>query len=158
MTPSISISVVPSERFSADAAAGSCLVRRMMDETGVDGASVARGAIGNPFIFRECSALLRGLPISPPSVAEQREAIEFQLAETLKLHDAVHGGRAFRKFGISYANLHPMRDEVRQAFIDARNMQAIREILAVWYDARREWAASTPREMLTDLIAAGAEG
>ena len=57
----------------------SAAVRRMMDETGVDGVTVARGAIGNPFIFRECGALLNGLPISPPSVAEQREAIEFQL-------------------------------------------------------------------------------
>jgi len=28
----------------------------------------------------------------------------------------------------------------------------------VWYDARREWPESAPREMLTDLIAAGAEG
>jgi tRNA-dihydrouridine synthase B len=135
----------------------SAAVRRMMDETGVDGGSVARGAIGNPFIFRECGALLQGLPISPPSVAEQREAIEFQLAETLKLHDAVYAGRVFRKFGISYANLHPMRDEVRQAFINVRNTQAIREILSVWYDAQRDWPASTPREMLTDLIAAGAE-
>lgn len=97
----------------------SAAVRRMMDETGVDGASVARGAIGNPFVFRECCALLQGLPISPPSVAEQREAIEFQLAETMKLHDATHAGIVFRKFGISYANLHPMRDEVRQAFINA---------------------------------------
>jgi len=136
----------------------SAAVRRMMDETGVDGASVARGAIGNPFIFRECAALLQGIPVSPPSVAEQREAIEFQFAEISKLHDPVHAGRAFRKFGISYANLHPMRDEVRQAFINARNTQAIRDILAVWYDADREWPASKPREMLTDLIAAGAEG
>ena len=132
-------------------------VRRMMDETGVDGASVARGAIGNPFIFRECGALLRGLSISPPSVSEQREAIEFQLAETLKLHDSVYAGRVFRKFGISYANLHPMRDDVRHAFISARNMQGIREILEEWYDSRREWPASAPRETLTDLIAAGAE-
>ena len=129
----------------------------MMDETGVDGASVARGAIGNPFIFRECRALLAGLAMSPPSVKEQGEAIEFQLAETFKLHDPEHAGRVFRKFGISYANLHPMRDEVRQAFINARNTQAIREILEVWYDARREWPVSAPREMLTDLIAAGAQ-
>ena len=129
----------------------------MMDETGVDGASVARGAIGNPFIFRECAALLQGLPISPPSVAEQREAIEFQLAETVKLHDDVHACRVFRKFGISYANLHPMRGEVRQAFINARNVEAIREILKVWYDAEREWPMPMPGEMLTDLIAAGAE-
>src|SRR6185369_4201730 len=121
-------------------------VRRMIEETGVDGASVARGAIGNPFIFRECRALLAGLPISPPSVAEQREAIEFQLSETVKLHDPVHAGRVFRKFGISYANLHPMRGEVRQAFINARNTGAIREILDVWYDDGREWPTSAPRE------------
>jgi nifR3 family TIM-barrel protein len=136
----------------------SAAVRRMMDETGVDGASVARGAIGNPFIFRECGALLRGLPVSPPSVAEQREAIEFQLAETLKLHDAVHAGRVFRKFGISYANLHPMRDEVRQAFINARTTQAVRELLAVWYAPGHEWPVSPARETLMDLIAAGAQG
>ena len=131
-------------------------VRQMMDETGVDGASVARGAIGNPFIFRESGALLQGRPIAPPSVAEQREAIEFQFAETLKLHDVEHAGRVFRKFGISYANLHPMRDEVRQAFINATTTQAVHDLLSVWYASNREWPASPERETLTDLIAAGA--
>jgi nifR3 family TIM-barrel protein len=129
---------------------------RMMEETGVDGASVARGAIGNPFIFRECQALLDGCPISPPSVAEQRDAIEFQLAETIKLHDVEHAGRIFRKFGIAYSDLHPMREQVRQAFIDARNTQAIRKILDLWYDNQREWPDAKPREGLRDLIAAGA--
>jgi nifR3 family TIM-barrel protein len=132
-------------------------VRRMMDETGVDGVTVARGAIGNPFIFRECGALLNGPPIAPPSVAEQRDAIEFQLAETVKLHDAVSAGPLFRKFGICYADLHPMRDEVRQAFINAKTTQAIRTVLASWYDDQREWPMVKPREMLRDLIAAGAE-
>jgi hypothetical protein len=47
---------------------------------------------------------------------------------------------------------------VRLAFINARNTQAIHEILMVWYETQREWPAWTPREMLTDLIAAGAEG
>jgi tRNA-dihydrouridine synthase len=41
------------------------LVRRMIDETGVDGVTIARGAIGNPFIFRECGALLNGKALSP---------------------------------------------------------------------------------------------
>jgi hypothetical protein len=75
----------------------------------------------------------------------------------LKLHDADLAGRIFRKFGISYANLHPMRTEVRQAFIDARNIHAIREILAAWYDNQRDWPQPGPREDLRDLIAAGAE-
>jgi hypothetical protein len=95
--------------------------------------------------------------ISPTSVAEQRDAIEFQLTQTLKLHDAEHVGRAFRKFRISYGNLHPMRNEVRQPFTDARNTFAIHEILASWYDNQREWPEARPPEMLRDPIAAGAE-
>jgi tRNA-dihydrouridine synthase B len=132
-------------------------VRRMMEETGVDGVTVARGAIGNPFIFRECRALLNGTSSLPPSVAEQRAAIEFQFEETVKLHGDAHAGGVFRKFGISYADLHPMRDDVRQAFINARNTQAVRDILASWYDGQREWPVVEPREAIRDLIAAGAE-
>jgi tRNA-dihydrouridine synthase B len=133
------------------------LVRRMIDETGVDGVTIARGAIGNPFIFRECGALLNGQTLSPPSVAEQREAIEFHFAEILKLYKAEDPGRTFRKFGISYANLHPMREEVRQAFIQAKTTKAIRDVLNYWYDDQREWPQPQPREVLMDLIAGGAE-
>ncbi len=131
-------------------------VVRMMNETGVDGVTVARGAIGNPFIFRECRELLEGRAVAPPSVAEQREAIEFQFGETLKLYDPVRAGAVFRKFGIAYADLHPMRADVRQAFINAKDFEALRDVLAVWYDDRREWPPVTPREGLRDLIAAGA--
>jgi tRNA-dihydrouridine synthase B len=136
----------------------SAAVHRMMNETGVDGVTVARGAIGNPFIFRECRAVLQGNPVIPPSVVDQLDAIEFQWAETQKLHGKGGAGGVFRKFGISYASLHPMRDEVRQAFINAKNTEAIRNVIDVWYDARREWPAVQPRDVLKDLIAAGAEG
>jgi tRNA-dihydrouridine synthase B len=132
-------------------------VRRMMDETGVDGASVARGAIGNPFIFRECEALLNGRALPPPSVAEQRKAIEFHLAEIAKICDLEWVGPQFRKFGISYSELHPMPREVRQAFIDAKTTEALHDVLAKWYDDEREWPAAQPRETLWHLIAAGAE-
>ena len=90
-------------------------------------------------------------------MSEQREAIEFQFAEIVKLHGAPHAGGAFRKFGISYANLHPMRDEVRQAFINAHTTEAIHDILKLWYDDQREWPMAEVREAPRDLIAAGAE-
>jgi len=136
--------------FSAEA------VHRMINETGVDGASVARGAIGNPFIFRECRALLEGKRIVPPSVAEQREAIELQMAESLAHYKYDHAGRIFRKFGISYADLHPMRGKVRQSFIDARTTEDVLDVVTTWYDANREWPEVKPRQMPRDLIAAGA--
>jgi tRNA-dihydrouridine synthase B len=132
-------------------------VRRMMDETGVDGVTVARGSIGNPFIFRESAALLNGRTTPPPSVTEQRDAIEFQFGHTLKLHGPAHAGKVFRKFGISYANLHPMREQVREAFINAKTTEAILDVLASWYDNQREWPIVTARELPRDLIAAGAE-
>jgi len=132
-------------------------VRRMMSETGVNGASVARGAIGNPFIFRECRALFEDRHISPPSMAEQRDAVELQMAESLAHYDHDYAGRIFRKFGISYADLHPMRDAVRQAFIDARTTEDVLDVLATWYDATREWPDVKQRETVSDLIAAGAE-
>ena len=132
-------------------------VRRLITETGVDGASIARGAIGNPFIFRECRALLEGRSIAPPSISEQRAAIELHVAEALKECTSKHSGPNFQKFGISYADLHPMRDEVRQAFIHARTTDAINAVIAEWYDSRREWPEVRHRETVRDLVAAGAE-
>ena len=49
---------------------------RMMEETGCDGVLAARGAKGNPWLFRELRAALAGEPIPKrPSRAEIREMI-----------------------------------------------------------------------------------
>lgn len=38
----------------------------MMDQTGCDGVMIARGALGNPWIFRDAVALWQGNPLPPP--------------------------------------------------------------------------------------------
>ncbi len=131
-------------------------VRRMINETGVDGVTVALGSIGNPCIFRECQALLDGREISPPCVAEQRDAIEIQFAESLALYGHVDAGRIFRKFGIAYADLHPMREKVRAAFIAATTRDAVLDVVDTWYDTSHEWPAVKRRETLRDRVVAGA--
>ena len=51
-------------------------VPALMRDTGVDGVWIARGAIGNPFIFREVRALLEGRSLPPPpTILEQSEAL-----------------------------------------------------------------------------------
>ena len=45
----------------------------MLRQTGVDGVTAARGAIGNPWIFAQARALAAGLPLpEPPTVHEPR--------------------------------------------------------------------------------------
>jgi len=44
-------------------------------ETGVDGVMIGRGAIANPWIFRQTSELMRGEPIYQPSLAEKQRVL-----------------------------------------------------------------------------------
>ncbi|MEM9942104.1 MAG: tRNA-dihydrouridine synthase, partial [Planctomycetota bacterium] len=56
----------------------------MIEQTGVDGVTVARGAIGNPWIFNQTKALAEGKPLpDPPRLLEQRSVMQdhFDLAE-----------------------------------------------------------------------------
>ncbi len=48
--------------------------RRMFHTTGCAGVMVARGALGNPWVFREIAADLRGEPIPPRPTPEKRRA------------------------------------------------------------------------------------
>jgi tRNA-dihydrouridine synthase B len=113
-------------------AAQACL--DMLVQTGVDGVSVARGAIGNPWIFGQVRALAAGEPLpQPPSLFEQREVIaeHYRLAESL--YGPRRSGALMRKFAIKYSRLHPQADEVRAAFVAVHEPAQWRAALEQWY-------------------------
>jgi tRNA-dihydrouridine synthase B len=107
---------------------------RMMEATGVDGVTVARGCIGNPWIFQQCRALAAGLPLPPPpSLFEQREVLleHYRLAE--QLYGPERCGPLMRKFGIKYSMSHPQHAEVREAFGKVKHFDDWRAVLARFY-------------------------
>ncbi len=133
------------------------LCLRMLEETGIDGATIARGCIGNPWIFEECRALLSGKPLPPPpSIARQRETIQAHFDDSILVHGAGLASRIMRKFGIKYAEHHPHNLKVRDAFISVKDPDDFNALLDRWYDPETEWPPVQRRDTFGDLVAAGA--
>ena len=55
----------------------------MMEETGCDGVMIARGAMGNPWVFSEICAALDGRDYTPPPMAEKFEVALAQVKEMI---------------------------------------------------------------------------
>ena len=108
----------------------------MLTQTGIDGVTVARGAIGNPWVFQQARALLVGAPLPrPPTLFEQREVLRehYRLAE--QLYGDKRCAQHMRKFGIKYSHSHPLGPEVRDAFVKVRSHQDWKAVLDRFYFA-----------------------
>ncbi len=62
----------------------------LLEKTGADGVMVARGAMGNPWIFSEIAAALEHRPYTPPTADERLSLIK----EHIAVHIAEKGERA----------------------------------------------------------------
>lgn len=112
--------------------AADCL--NMIRETGVDGVTAARGAIGNPWIFAQAQALAAGEALPPPpSLHQQRAVIEQHYCLAEQIYGLEPCCRQMRKFGIKYAQLHPESLAVRDAFVGVRQPGEWQQVLDRWY-------------------------
>ena len=108
---------------------------RMMAYTGLSGVSVARGCIGNPWIFRQARDLMAGREPSLPTIAEQRKVLEDHFALAMSVNRSMvrspesHTGKTMRKFGISFAQHHPRSEEVRLRMIAVSTLADWRAVL-----------------------------
>ena len=75
------------------------LIKKMFDETGCDGIVIARGALGNPWIFRQTEAYLKdGTEPSPPDIPERMRVMTEHLASMIECNGKKLGLIQFRKF------------------------------------------------------------
>lgn len=73
----------------------------VMRQTGCDGVMLARGAIGRPFIFKECAALMAG-EVWEPSVQERKACLMRHLDYMIEHSGEAVACREMRKHAIGY--------------------------------------------------------
>ncbi len=109
----------------------------MIQQTGVDSVSVARGCIGNPWIFEQAHALLRGeiaRGTRPPTLAQQRAVLQEHFELSIGLHGEKQASMMMRKFGIKFSRHHPQADAVAAAFIAVGSLDDWRDVLRRFYE------------------------
>jgi tRNA-dihydrouridine synthase B len=105
-----------------------------VNETGIDGVIVARGAIGNPWIFREIRALWNGdeKPPSPTLVEQARVMLEH-----FEMICAARPERKaipyFRKFLSGYCKRHPERKKTLLAMMAVKSKDGVVEAIRQQY-------------------------
>ena len=105
-------------------------IKRMFEETGVDAVMIGRGAIGNPWIFREARHYLETGELLPPPSWEERVSV---VAEHLRLKCAWLGERKgvleMRRMYGGYFKGFRHASRLRQLLMDAYTEKEVLERL-----------------------------
>ena len=123
----LSIPVIASGDVT-DAASG----MSMLAETGCDMVMIGRGALGNPWIFRELDAAYKGLDIPPRPSDEERTAMMLRHLEMLcELKGETTGVKEFRKYIIRYTKGMHGAAAVRRRANDVLSLKEMKEVIQI---------------------------
>ena len=107
----------------------------MMTEAKIDGLVVARGAIGNPWIFRDLKAIFENrTPPETPPLDEQKEIVMRHYNLVNELYGKGKPVAYMRKFMANYCKLHPERKKAQKSFMAASTHEQFIAAIAQWYN------------------------
>ncbi len=106
----------------------------MLRETGCDGIMVARGAEGNPFLFREIAAAIEGKTCPPPTQRERVETAFAHMELLLAEKGSVTGVMEGRKHLAWYTKGLPGAAALRAAIMQAEDPDTVRALLSTLLD------------------------
>ena len=102
--------------------------------SGVDGIAIARGAIGNPWLFDEIRAALEDTALpEPPTLKEQGEMMLKHFNLILELYTKKNPVGYFRKFTARYALRHPQRKLAAMEMMQAKKINELKDAINKWY-------------------------
>jgi nifR3 family TIM-barrel protein len=129
---------------------------RMYRQTAVDMVWIARGAIGNPWIFEHAERLLAdpNAEILPPTIPEQRQALAEHFQIAVQIHGESLAARRMRKMGIKYSRFHPLAPSVKRDFIQVHSLRNWQAALDRWYvgDGPGVWPAENAADEVNEIV------
>ena len=102
-----------------------------MNEYGMDGVMFARGAIGNPFIFRETREYLSNGSYTLPSISERIETAMLHYEKMKKYYGENIAGREMRKHAMAYIKGVPGASRCKKALTSAMTEEEYREAFSL---------------------------
>ncbi len=105
------------------------LALRMLDETGCDGLNIARGCLGNPWIFKEITEYLKGEVMPRPSNEVIAKVMLEHLDSCIEFYGERNGVVIFRKFYTWYTKGQRKVRKLRERSSRARTRLEVVEII-----------------------------
>lgn len=109
-------------------------VKAMFEDTGCDAVMVARGAQGNPWIFREARALLDEKAVLPPPTPIERVDMALEHASALVEFAGIHAVARMRKHVAWYVHGMPGASHVREHVNSAKTPEELERLLVEYRD------------------------
>ena len=105
--------------------------KELMDYTGCDMVAVGRGAIGNPWIFKEINDVLDGKCYNFPDANEKMRVMREHIEKICLYRGENRGLKEARKHIVGYIKDFPGAAEVRQKIFLAKNKEELLKICEV---------------------------
>lgn len=114
------------------------LALKMREETGCDGVMIGRGAMGNPWIFRQILDLEQGLEARPPDLSERRAVITTHFELLSRIIGENRASKLMRGLLLGYTKGLPHSSRFRGSFTGIKDFQTMVDALDQYFDTLME--------------------
>ncbi len=105
-------------------------VLRMFEETNCDAVMIGRGALGNPWFFKQANALLNGSPLPPePDINDRLNMCKRHLELLIESRGEKIGSNLMRKHFGWYIKGFPGAAALRQSLVTSKDEDEMRNLL-----------------------------
>lgn len=114
------------------------LALQMRAETACDGVMIGRGALGNPWIFRQILDLEKGLEARPPKLSERKEVILSHFTHLSQIIGDDRASKLMRGQLLWYTKGLPHSSRFRGAFTGIRDVHTMMATLDQYFETLME--------------------